>query len=116
VISSLVFIWHRQKEQPAGCPLSLSALEARERANSFQINTEVRPEETKPSEPCNRITPDEYRKEPELLSVVQPNICVAEQAASDPTGIDGKCGGRHLRYELRWRSRRRLNASRCTPG
>lgn len=94
----------------------LSALEARERANPIQINAEVRPEKTIPSEPCNRITSDEYRKEPELLAVVQPNVCVAEQAASDPAGINGKCGRRHLRHELRWRSRRRLNASRCTPG
>jgi hypothetical protein len=92
----------------------LSALEACERANPIQINAEVRPEETGPSEPCNRITPDEYREEPELLTVVQPNVCVAEQASSDPPRVDGKSGNRHLRYELRWRGRRRLNASRCT--
>lgn len=92
----------------------LSALEAGERANPIQIYTKVSPEETEPSEPCNRITPDEYREEPELLAVVQPNVCVTEQTASDRTGVNGKCGSRHLRYELRWWCRRRLNASRCT--
>lgn len=91
-----------------------SVLEAGKRTYPIQINTEVSPEESVPSESCNRITPDKYREEPELLSIVQPNVCVAEQAASDRAGVDGKCGSRHLRYELRWRSRRRLNASRRT--
>lgn len=104
------------KRTAPGCSLSLSVLKARERANPIQINTEVSPEETEPSEPCNRITPDKYREEPKLLAVVQPNVSVAEHAASDPAGVNSKWnGGLHLRYELRWRSRRRLNTSRCTP-
>jgi len=57
---------------------SRTALEARERANPPQIDAEVSPEETEPSEPCNRSTPDEYREEPELLAVVQPDVGVAE--------------------------------------
>jgi hypothetical protein len=56
----------------------LSALEAGERANLIQVNAEVPPEETKPSKACHRITPDEYRIEPELLAVIQPDVCVAE--------------------------------------
>lgn len=58
--------------------LSLSALEARERANPIQIDAEVPPEETKPSESGNGIPADEYWEEPELLSIIQPNIGVAE--------------------------------------
>jgi hypothetical protein len=77
----------QQREQPAGCSLSLSALEARERANLIQINAEVRPEETEPSEPCDRITPDEYREEPELLAVVQPNVLRNRQCLIPPGSI-----------------------------
>lgn len=115
MVPSLFMIRYTTKRSALGSSLSLSVLKARERANPIQINTEVSPEETEPSEPCNRITPDEYREEPELLAVVQPNVCVAEHAASDSAGVDSICGGLHLRYELRWRSCRRLNASGCTP-
>lgn len=100
-----------KENSPSGCSLSQFVLEARERANLIQIDSEVSPEETKPSEPGNRIPPDEYREEPELLAIVQPNVGIAKQATSDPAGVDGKGTGLHLRYELRWRRRWRLNAS-----
>lgn len=74
-----------------GC--ALSPLEARKRANPVQINPEVHPEKSVPSEPCNRIASDEYRVEPELFTVVQPDVCVTEQAASDSAGVNRISGG-----------------------
>lgn len=106
---------HNKREQPVSCSLLPSALKASKRTNPIQIDAEVRPEEPEPSEPCNRSAPDEYREEPELLTIVQPYVCVAEQATSDRSRVNGKRGSLHLRYKWRRGSCRHLSSSRCPP-
>ena len=44
-------------------------LETAKRANSLQINAGVQPEEAIPAEPGYGVASDEYREEPELVTV-----------------------------------------------
>jgi len=72
--------------------LRLLASEACERPDRLQTDAGIRPEPSVPPEPGHGSSSDEYRVEPELTAVVQPDVSIAEQAANDRAGINGEGG------------------------